>query len=140
VTLKTPSKFKIFCGVGFSQSHFQQQCSYQAFKHYAQAEAVLPLGGLGGRLGRQISGGGKFFEKKIKIGVFSGTARKQTDCRPIELRLQFAAPMLPLPLIPILPPPSTPAPPHHNLPPTNMPDRIRLRWVVGGGAAVCVIA
>jgi hypothetical protein len=24
-------------------------------------EAVLPLGGLGGRLGRQISGGGKFF-------------------------------------------------------------------------------
>jgi hypothetical protein len=34
------------------------------------AEAVLPLGGLGGRLGRQISGGGKFFEKKIQIGVF----------------------------------------------------------------------
>lgn len=30
--------------------------------------------------------------------------------------------MLPLPLIPILPPPSTPAPPHHNLPPTNTPD------------------
>jgi hypothetical protein len=32
--------------------------------------AVLPLGGLGGRLVRQISGGGKFFEKKLKIGVF----------------------------------------------------------------------
>jgi hypothetical protein len=27
-------------------------------------EAVLPLGGLGGRLGRQISGGGKFFLEK----------------------------------------------------------------------------
>jgi hypothetical protein len=40
-------------------------------------EAVLPLGGLGGRLGRQISGGGKFFEKKLKIGVFSGTSRKR---------------------------------------------------------------
>jgi hypothetical protein len=34
------------------------------------AEAVLPLGRLGGRLGQQISGGGKFFEKKLKIGVF----------------------------------------------------------------------
>jgi hypothetical protein len=40
-------------------------------------EAVLPLGGLGGRLGRQISGGDKFFLEKIKIGVFSGTSRKQ---------------------------------------------------------------
>jgi hypothetical protein len=31
---------------------------------FTTAEAVLPLGGQGGRLGRQISGGGKFFEKK----------------------------------------------------------------------------
>jgi hypothetical protein len=42
--------------------------------------------------------------------------------------------MLPLPLIPILPPPSTPAPPITTPPPpTNTPDRIRLRWIVGGG-------
>jgi hypothetical protein len=36
------------------------------------AEAVLPLGGLG----RQISEGGKL-RKKIKIGVFSGASRKR---------------------------------------------------------------
>jgi hypothetical protein len=92
-------------------------------------EAVLPLGG---RLGRQISGGGKFFKKKLKIGVFLALQENETDCRPVELRLQFAATMLPLPLIPVLPPPSTPAPPHHNLAPTNTPDRIRLRGGVKG--------
>jgi hypothetical protein len=93
--------------------------------------------------------GGKFFEKKNKNRrFFLALQENETDCRPIELRLQFAAPMLPLPLIPILPPPSTPAPPHHNLPPHQY-ARSAVRHRVanvgggswgGGGAAVCVIA
>jgi hypothetical protein len=37
-----------------------------SFQKSSLAEAVLPLGGIGGRLGRQISGGGKFFLEKIK--------------------------------------------------------------------------
>jgi hypothetical protein len=42
------------------------------------AETVLPLGRLGGRLGRQISEAGKFFEKKNKNRrFFFSTSRKR---------------------------------------------------------------
>jgi hypothetical protein len=58
-----------------SVSHTKEsQYKILFFQH---PETVSPLGGLGGRLGRQISGGGKFFEKKLKIDVFSGTSRKR---------------------------------------------------------------
>jgi hypothetical protein len=48
--------------IGDDQTEIQQVEVTRA--SFQEAEAVLPLGELGGRLGRQVSGGGKFLRKK----------------------------------------------------------------------------